>query len=319
MLIPMQLAIGGSRRSDFVLASSLPVAHHRDTQGAARLSHAEVTTMDKDPALHHGRRALLGAALGGAAVVAAQAVRPLDVRAATGEPVLLGKGATTGENEANAPTIVTNTTDGMASLVGAHAGAGTGLQGLSGTGPGVMGGSGDQTDVAAIQSESGVYGYANTSEMSAGVWGDSWSGVGVVGTADWGVYGVAGSAGVVGDAGAGGLGVMGYSGTDYAGWPSTLPAGVGVYALAGSTSQTALYVSGKVKLSRSGRKSIGSTKSSLKVTMAGVTTSSYIVATMQTNVTGVYVRSVVPGSGYFTIYLSKAPGKTVYVGFVVIN
>jgi len=53
--------------------------------------------------------------------------------------------------------------------------------------------------------------------------------------------------------------------------------------------------------------------------MAGVTTASYIIATLQTSVSGVYVRAVVPASGSFTIYLSKAPRKTVYVGYMVIN
>jgi len=40
---------------------------------------------------------------------------------------------------------------------------------------------------------------------------------------------------------------------------------------------------------------------------------------MQTNVSGLYVRAVVPTAGSFRIYLSKAPGKTVYVGYVVVN
>jgi len=53
--------------------------------------------------------------------------------------------------------------------------------------------------------------------------------------------------------------------------------------------------------------------------MSGVTSSSYVVATLQTSVSGCYVRAVVCASGYFTIYLSKAPGKTVYAGYMVIN
>ncbi len=53
--------------------------------------------------------------------------------------------------------------------------------------------------------------------------------------------------------------------------------------------------------------------------MAGVTTASYIVATLQTNVSGCYVRAACPSTNKLTIYLSKAPGKTVYVGYVVVN
>jgi hypothetical protein len=36
-------------------------------------------------------------------------------------------------------------------------------------------------------------------------------------------------------------------------------------------------------------------------------------------VTDVYVRSVVPTTGSFTIHLSKAAGKSVVVGYLVIN
>jgi hypothetical protein len=118
--------------------------------------------------------------------------------------------------------------------------------------------------------------------------------------------GIGPSRGVVGIAS--GIGVTG-----------STDSGVGVQASASGASGTALSVSGKVKLSRSGRKSIGSTATSVKVTLAGVTTSSYVVATLQTSVSGCYVRAAVPSSGYFTVYLSKAPGKTVYVGYLVIN
>ena len=97
------------------------------------------------------------------------------------------------------------------------------------------------------------------------------------------------------------------------------PPNTAIYAAAGDLTATALQVNGKVKLSRSGRKAIGKTATSLKVTMAGVTTASYVVATLQTSVTSCYVRAVVPASGSFTIYLSKAPGKTVYVGYIVVN
>jgi hypothetical protein len=48
-----------------------------------------------------------------------------------------------------------------------------------------------------------------------------------------------------------------------------------------------------------------------------VSTSSIVVATLQSSVSGVYVRAVVPSSGSFKIYLSKSPGKTVTVGWIV--
>jgi hypothetical protein len=299
--------------------------------------------MDKDPALHHSRRALLGAAIGGAAVVAAQSVRPLDVRAATGENVVLGKGDVAGDNEADSPTTVTNTAALGAGLAGVGGGAGVMGTTMTGVGvwgrslstdpsdlvsssnrAGVRGTSGDHAFMATNQDETGVYGYSSASQGSNGVWGDSSAGTGVYGTGAtgiygegaWGVYGF-GDAGVLGDADSTGVGVYGFTGNTNV--PQPAVSGVGVYAKAATTSLTALYVDGKARFSRSRRVSIGATKTSLKVTLAGVSTSSYILATLQTSVSGCYVRAVVPAAGYFTIYLSKAPGKTAYVGYLVIN
>lgn len=269
--------------------------------------------MTTETGTFRSRRALLGAALGGAAAVAAQASAPLVALGADNEAALLGVA-----NTSTLPTSFENATADAVSLHGKHAGAGTGVQGTSANGPGVGGGSGDLTNATAALTEAGVYGYCDTTYGSMGVYGETYQGVGVMGAGDWGVYGLAGSAGVVGDAPPEGIGVMGYTGT-FDTWPATLPTGIGVYALAPSTTQTALLVQGKARFSRSGRKSIGATKTSLKVTMGGVSTSSYVLATLQTSVSGCYVRAVVPASGSFTIYLSKAPGKTVYVGYMVIN
>ena len=105
--------------------------------------------------------------------------------------------------------------------------------------------------------------------------------------------------------------------TQGAGVRGVATTGVGVAA--SSTSGVALAVSGKVTMNRSGRKAIGAGKSSLKVTMAGITTSSYVVATLQTNRSGTWVQSAVPAAGSFTIYLNKAVTATTYVAFVVIN
>jgi hypothetical protein len=138
---------------------------------------------------------------------------------------------------------------------------------------------------------------------------------GVFGNGEFGVVG-SGHVGVLGDVGSTDVGVYGHTGEVQAPAP---PPGVGVYARAATTSQTALVVSGKVKFSRSGRTSLSSTATSKTVTLAGVTASSYVLATMQTDVGGVYVRSVVPASGSFTIHLSKAAGTTVVVGYLVIN
>jgi hypothetical protein len=291
------------------------------------------------------RRSVIAAALGGAgALIAASLGRAAPVAAANGDPVLLGQGTTSTENNASAVTVVNSSADGLRGISAAS----TGLAGLSttpgavdaaGHGTGVIGATGDGTDVSPGTNQTGVYGFADDSNAAAGVWGDTVQGTGVVGTGAWGVYGT-GDIGIVGDVEGASTGVYGFAGDQTIVVPpaSTAVAGVagvnggvgvrghatsgtaiGVWASSASVTQTALQVTGKVKLSRSGRVSVGSTSTSRKVTMVGVTSSSYVVATMQTNVSGLYVRAVVPTTGSFTIYLSKAPGKTVYVGYVVVN
>jgi hypothetical protein len=299
--------------------------------------------MTIDPSGRSSRRAILGAALGGAAAVAVNAIAiPRTVVAADGDNALLGTA-----NTSTTETSFENTDAGETSVVGVHAGAGTGVRGtsLDGVGAvgqstdstpsdgaidshrtGVWGTAGDEATIASNTDESGVYGFCDVSDQSTGVWGDSPQGVGVYGTGDVGMMASGGSSGlfafgptqgIFGNSSLTGRGITGVVGGLT---PVPFPTGVAVYARADeNTSITALQVLGKVKFSRSGRKSITAKATSAKVTLAGVTTSSYVVATLQTSVTGCYVRAAVPSSGSFTIYLSKAPGKTVYVGYFVIN
>jgi len=306
------------------------------------------------------RRAVIGAALGGAAAIAAQSIAPLTARAAPPLPVVLGA-----PNTATVVTSVENTTAAEVSLEGLHSAAGTGVVGSSLTGmgikgvstdttatdwtnpppdqhgSGVYGVSGDGVGSSSNTNETGVYGFGNNSTASTGVWGDSAQGYGVYGSSSTGdgVYGVSGSesgvygsgffgvygypgsaggAGVLGQADPTDVGLYGWTGDPKVG-PGVPPVGVGVYAAAQTTALTALAVSGKVKFSRSGRKAMTSKLVSINVPLAGVTKASYVIATLQTSVTGCYVRAVVPATGSFTIYLSKAPGKTVYIGYMVIN
>ncbi len=216
---------------------------------------------------------------------------------------------------------------------------GTGVYGLSGPGQvdaggvnrhtGVIGSTGDGTSLAEDTDETGVYGYANDSFAAAGVWGDSIQGIGVVGTGDWGVYGY-GSTGVLGGVSAVATGVYGFAGDDGEITPPTPSAGVvgragsgakyGIVAAAAGSDQFALYASGRLRLtSCGGRTTIASTATSKKVILAGITASSFVVATLQTSISGCYVRAVVPAAGSFTIYLSKAPGKTAAIGYIVAN
>jgi hypothetical protein len=93
--------------------------------------------------------------------------------------------------------------------------------------------------------------------------------------------------------------------------------GAGVYAK--STSGDALQVVGKVSFSRSGLATIAATKTSVKVTLGGVTTSSMILATLQTGAGAVTVASAVPTAGSFTIKLTAAPTKSVEVAWMVLG
>jgi hypothetical protein len=305
-----------------------------------------------DTTAPRSRRAILAGALGGAGALIATAIgRAAPVSAATGDNVVAGQDTTAG-----APTAVLSdqaVTDGI---------TGTALEGDSATGIGVLGvsdapGSGRSTGVVGLTGGEGaldanlnldsvgVYGFSDDDAASAGVWGDTFQGIGVVGTGDFGVLGV-GSVGAIGQASdSSGSGVYGFSGDLASDEAAPFPApGTGVVGYAGaggstgvrghafagstygvyasaanSTTQYALFVSGKVRLSRSGRVAVSSSATSKAVSMTGVTTSSYVVATLQTNVSGCYVRAVVPSTNKFTIYLSKAPGKTAYVGYVVVN
>ncbi|HEY7132798.1 MAG TPA: hypothetical protein VH440_11130 [Candidatus Limnocylindrales bacterium] len=269
-----------------------------------------------DTTAPRSRRAILAGALGGAgAMLAATLGRAAPVAAANGDPVSLGKGTTATDNAATASTIV----NGGASnpTLGAKSTTGAGVFGNSGAAP-----PGD-TDFT----QTGVYGFADIDAADAGVWGDTIQGIGVVGTGDWGVAGF-GFVGGVGSAPETGTGLHGFAGTGNLNVPAAGTAihghagpgaTTGIYASASSPTQTALYVSGGFKTSRSGRRNISASATSLKVTVPGATAGSWAIATLQTSVSGCYVRAAVTSTNAVTIYLSKAPGKTVAVGYLVVN
>jgi len=273
------------------------------------------------------RRSLLAATVGAVvAWVAAAAGRVPAVRAGVDGDVVLGAnnvaaGVTTVQN-ASSDALVgrggsaahsgvwgDNTSGGYgvsgstssattAGVWGSNAGTGIGVRGTAAAGGiGVRG---------AVDSGTGVVGVATS---GIGVRGDSQTTDAILGTSNagahsgvWGNntgggYGVSGStngaavvvAGVWGSNGGAGAGVRGSSAT-----------GAGVRAE--SVSGHALEVVGKAHFSRSGKVTIAAGKKSIKVTLAGVTSSSMVFANLAKNVSGRSVAAVVPASGSFTIY-----------------
>lgn len=276
--------------------------------------------MTADPSALCSRRSVLAAALGGlGALVASRIASPDAARAAAGDPVLVD-----GTHTGTGTTSISSSVADAPAIYGIGAATGYGVRGASTGGVGVLGSIGN-AGTAEPPAEVGVYGWADGSSQAFGIAGEASSGIGVWGASpdvamfangtDRGLYAY-GKVGVTGDAFTDETGVYGFTGESDA--PDPTP-GVGVEARAELTTNVALKVIGRAQFSRSGRTYVGANAYYRKVTMAGVTTASYILATLQTKRTGVYVHAVVPYSGYFYIYLNKAVTATTYVGYLVIN
>ena len=278
------------------------------------------------------RRDVLGAALGGAAAIAAAGIiRPISANAAS-TAVL-----TEVDNPTAAETSITNSdgSDQAVALRGTVTDIGVGLVGETQHGTGVLGTSeGGSTGVAGFSGDPN--GYPGVTGNAAGVYGVGIApvadptalNIGVLGSGDLaGIWG-AGPIGVVGNGapaivGLGdGLGPPGLYGTAVYAFsgaaPPTPPDNVGVYAGADPTG-IALQVNGRVKLSRSGRAAVSKGKSSHAVAIGGLTSANLVIATLQTHRTGVYITAAVPTTGRFTLYLNKAVTATTYFAWVVLN
>jgi hypothetical protein len=218
--------------------------------------------------------------------------------AANGGPVLLGDAT----NEATSTTMITNSTIDNTAFSAAAAGTGFGLQGSSTGGAGILGWSITAPTLDPVDAAyTGVWGWSPAAPIEGQV------GVGVVGESDdWGVLGL----GSVGVWGYGPYGVVGESAS---------PTGVGVTAVAQSATSLALDVQGKVRFSRSGRTSVAAGHSTKVVTLAGVSASSRVFALIHSNRGGRWVRSVVPTTGSFKIYLNGTVSSSTYVAWFVLN
>jgi hypothetical protein len=174
-------------------------------------------------------------------------------------------------------------------VYGSNTAAGNGVSGVAPNGNGVYG-------------NGGTYGIYGESTGTAVLGNNTGSGNGV-----WGLANNSRNA-VVGEQQGSGAGVLGEADTN----------GVGVFAT--SANGTALQVLGRPKFSTAGTAAIGSGKKSVTATLAGVTTSDFVLATVQGSGT-FYVKNASAGSGKFTININKAPTApaTVKVAYFVIS
>lgn len=284
--------------------------------------------MTDETATARSRRALLAAAAGGAAALAANAALPLTALAADPNDVVLGAAnSTTGSTSIAKTTaggvgFAVNTIGDSDSIIGSTE-TGSGVTGSSGSGLGVLGSSTSAAGVygysvsgtnAAAASETnytGVYGWApgapaEIGYSGSGVWGDS-PDAGVVGTGYWGVVAL-GEYGIWAE---GRVGVRGQA---------TVDGGFGVVGLGNTTTRYGLRADGKIRFSnRAGRVTIGAGKSSVAVTVSGVTSSSRVFAVLNTNRASRYVRAVVPTTNKITIYLNSTVSASTSVAWLVLD
>jgi hypothetical protein len=213
-------------------------------------------------------------------------------------------------NTSNDTTVVNFATKDSAALYVHDTGTGLGIAVLGkSTNLGVAG-QGDVQGVSGNGGQDGVFGYGGW----AGIDGQGGK-YGVNGVGPTGVYGTSSNGCVL--LGGCGAGVRGTNTSTGFGVFGSSTAGTGVAA--SSTNGTALSVQGKAKFSRSGPITVPANSASVTVTMAGVTTSSMVLATAQQNVK-VYVKAVVPASGSFTIFLTgSAPSGGLKVAYFVLN
>jgi hypothetical protein len=293
-------------------------------------------------ALHSGprsRRALLAAAVGGVGALAAEAIaRPLPAQAASAALMTEVDNPTTARTSISAVTSITTPgaiafetnvgldataihgdSPGGVGVFGTNDTSGAGVVGNSNHAVGVLGQTGDPAGYPGLPTgdAAGVMGYSDSTGQP-GVLGLGDVGVqagGAIGVFAVGAPALVGVADGLGPPGQFGTGVYGYSGALN---PPAPPDNIAIYAH-GDGASLALRVQGKAVFSRSGRTSVTAGHASRAVAFAGVTTSSLVIATLQTYRSGIYVAAAVPAAGKFTIYLNKAVTATTYIAFFILN
>lgn len=291
--------------------------------------------MSTELAARRTRRAVLASVVAGVAAMVGHALgRPISVRAADGDPIIIGQ-----QVSAEGTTTVRNTTTHSPVFIVHTDGNGVAIAGT-----------------AQGTATSGVQGIADQ-EYSSGVRGSSVSGIGVAGASDHGVglygsspnaiaiYGATASLtdpAVVARGYGGATGLLAFSGdataalpdapldTAVLGYAAGYPArpaanavgvygrstvGTGVLARA-DAGGTALQVDGRAAFSQSGRITVLAGRSRKTKLLPGLTSDSVVFAVVQAGDGGVWVRSVSPATDRFTVVLNRTVSVATTVGWI---
>ena len=274
------------------------------------------------------RHLLAGGAAAIGAVAAETLARATPAAAANGDPITMGQlnqaSSNTSINNNGGDTTFTALGTSTGTALEGDAVGGTGVSGTSETGIGVSGTTG--SSAAGAAAVTGEITSASPGSFSAGVRGKNdgtgANGIGVLGSHagdGWGVYGASqGGIGVFGNVTTG-TGVEGSGATGVFGVTSSHH-GVGVLAQ-NNGGGPALKVNGAAAFSRGGVATVPSGKSQVTSRLP-LTSASFVLATIQGNITDLYVRGVTiaagsPGS--FTIHLSKAVKSKTNVAWLAVN
>jgi hypothetical protein len=261
-------------------------------------------------------------------VAAGALARAAPAAAANGDPITMGQlnqaSSNTAINNSGGDTAFTALGTANATALEGDAVGGTGVSGTSVTGIGVSGTTG--STAAGAAAVTGEITSASPGALSAAVLGKNdgtgTNGIGVHGSHagdGWGVYGTSqGGIGVFGNVTTG-TGIEGSGTTGVFGITSSQH-GVGVLAQ-NNGGGAALKVDGVAAFSRSGVASVPPGKSQVTHPLP-LTSASFVLATIQGNVTGLYVRGVTiaagsPGS--FTIHLSNTVTSKTNVAWLAVN
>jgi hypothetical protein len=270
------------------------------------------------------------------AVAVASLARAAPAAAANGDAIVMGQG-----NQSTSNTFI-NDSSGDTTFSALATSSGTALEGDAVDGAGVAGSSQAGIGVSGVSASSAAHAsavYSEITQTSPGAFsaavrgqndGTGGDGIGVYGSqagSGWGVYGTSVSGIGVNATGGSGIGVSGSGATGVSGVGTTgvhgianSSAGMGVLAENTAGGQ-ALKVNGVAAFSRSGVATVLTGHSTVSKSLP-LSSASFVLATIQGNVTGLNIQGVtiVTGSpGSFTIHLNKAVAASTKAAWFVVN